>query len=113
MQSRSIRTFFILALLFFVTIKTHLITHRFAAYPYPRLDSEFTHRRLADGPSTAAASTGASQDAHANTAHLEVKAGVWTWIGFEFRKAWGVGGGVAIEDTVAIGGSVSEMSGLE
>lgn len=90
-------------------ITTHLITHRFAAYPYPRLDSEFAHRRLANGPSAELASA-TSQPANAN---LEVKVGVWNWIGFEFRKTWGVRGGVVIEDTVVVGGTVSELSALD
>jgi len=94
-------------------ITTHLITHRFAAYPYPRLDSEFAHRRLADDPSTTGLASATSQQADVNTANVEVKVGVWNWIGFEFRKVWGVGGGVVIEDTVAVGGTVSKLSGLE
>lgn len=107
-QSRSIRTFVILALLFFIMITTHLITHRLAAYPYPRLESDFTHRRLA----TDFASAARVVQADANLVpDGEVQVGIWNWIGFEFRKTWGVAGGVVVEDYVTVESTVSEQSG--
>lgn len=107
-QSRPLRTFLILALLFFVMITTHLITHRFAAYPYPRFESEFSHRQLITDP--AVTSRVIQVDANLiNVSGGEFKAGIWDWIGFGFRKAWSAGGGVVVEDYVAVGGSVSSL----
>jgi len=47
-----------------------------------------------------------TQQAHTNSG---VKVGIWNWIGFEFRKAGVVRGGVVIEDTVVVEGTVSEL----
>ncbi|KAF9448469.1 hypothetical protein P691DRAFT_800786 [Macrolepiota fuliginosa MF-IS2] len=105
-QSRSIRTILILTFLFFVTITTHLITHRFASYSHPRFESEFAHRQLHTDP---AASPVAQMDVSFANTSGEVKGGIWNWFGFEFRQAWALRGGVVVEDYV-VEGTVSEQS---
>ena len=90
--SRSLRTFLILAFIFFVMITTHLIILRFSAYHYIRIDPD--SRSLAIDPTSHGRAGGPQVD-------------VWHWIGFEFKKAWSLGGGVAIEDSLVIGDSTS------
>jgi hypothetical protein len=86
-------------------ITTHLITYRIAAYPYPRLDSVVSHHRIGPDPTS---KTWASES---NVPPDEAQVGIFTWIGFEFRKAWSLGGGVSIEDHFVIASAVSEQSG--
>ncbi|KAJ3571677.1 hypothetical protein NP233_g3606 [Leucocoprinus birnbaumii] len=112
-QSRPLRTFFILTLLFFIMITTHLISYRLSAFPYHRLESDVTHRRVPNEP---------TNDIWAGQAHPvnpdgDAHFGAWDWIGFEFRKAWSVSGGVAVEDAFAMGDFAAEpvdsLSGIE
>jgi hypothetical protein len=107
-QSRSFRTFLILALLFFVMITTHLITHRHTVYPYPRFQADLGHRRLPTDPAT---SSRAVQIDSSLVSDEEPQIGIISWIGFELRKAWSVGGGVVIEDYMTVESNISQKSG--
>lgn len=90
-QSRSLRTFLVLAFIFFIMVITHLIIIRFSAYHYIRIDPD--SRSLASDPITHVRAGG------------EPQVDVWHWIGFEFKKAWSLGGGVAVEDSLVVGDS--------
>ncbi|KAF5363566.1 hypothetical protein D9756_000958 [Leucocoprinus leucothites] len=105
-QSRSLRTFLILALLFFIMITTHLIAHRVSVYPYYRFDSDTTHLHLSNGP----ISNALAVEYQPAPPDGDARVGIWHWIGFEFRKAWSVTGGVAVEDSFTIGDTILERA---
>ncbi|KAL9712386.1 hypothetical protein Ac2012v2_003623 [Leucoagaricus gongylophorus] len=92
-QSRSLRAFLILTLIFFIMITSHLIIDRVSAYHYVRLDPNA--RSLASD----------------TTSHIlaeEPQVDIWRWIGFESKKVWSLGGGVAVEDYLVIRDSTWE-----
>lgn len=73
-------------------ITTHLIILRFSAYHYILIDPD--SRSLAS-------------DSLSHVRAGEPEVDVWHWIGFEFKKAWSLGGGVAVEDFLVIEDSTS------